>query len=73
MYANEATKLNVGKLNDFETPTFVKVTSSSVSCGNKVDWITPPAIGTETDLSIVVRVPQDVQDDFCFVRIEATD
>jgi hypothetical protein len=38
-----------------------------------VDWIVPPPLGTETELSIIVRVPLNVTGDACTVTIEATD
>ena len=38
-----------------------------------MDWIVPPPLGTETELSIIVRVPLNVTGDTCTVTIEATD
>ena len=56
VYTTEISKLILGKLSDVESPKTVSVTKSSVLCDNPVDWITPPSLGTETELSIIVRV-----------------
>lgn len=73
VYATESSKLYVGKLSDFESPKTLEITAAGVQCGNPVDRIITPPLGTETELLIIVRVPYDVLDDTCILTIKATD
>ena len=72
VYANEQKTVKIANIDDIENKKTLSVKLEASCANNKSDWI-KLSDGSPTEINIVYKAPQDLNDDSCAVDLTVND